>query len=172
MKKKYVFVAAIFMMMVAAGHDAVGQASNRFSFMNDAKSLEKVMALVDPPELIHAKVLRDFKRKFPQAAGEKWYSVQEGFLLAFNLDGKQHVVSYDRRGIWEYSISYGGEKNLPLDVRAMVKKAYYSYTINGIEEILVPNQTMYTVLLQDEYTWKKVMVSDGELRLMENFVRN
>jgi hypothetical protein len=71
-----------------------------------------------------------------------------------------------------YTLRYYEEKNLPFEVRDVVKRKYYDYSITGVNEILVEDKTIYIVLIQDGSNWKKVSVYDGEMKVLEDFNKN
>jgi len=54
---------------------------------------------------------------------------------------------------------------LPTEVRALVKKTYYDYTISHIDEVHHAEQpnTIYLVLIEDDKTLKTIRVCDGEM---------
>ena len=54
-------------------------------------------------------------------------------------------------------------------IRHIVKSTYYDYSITLVEQIELPNEPVkYVVHLQDAVSWKNVLVSNGELNLIED----
>jgi hypothetical protein len=44
------------------------------------------------------------------------------------------MIGYGKHGYWLYTIRRYDEKNLPADVRALVKSTYYDYTFLHIDK--------------------------------------
>ena len=172
MKKNYFFFVAILVCAMAIVSTTNAQTSMSSLLLTDSKSLEKSLLLSEPAPLINTRAIRDFKRNYPNVDGEKWYTIQDGFVARFSVDNVQHMITYNRSGDWQYTISYYGEKKLPADIRALVKSTYYDYAITGIEEIYIREQIIYVVHMQDESTWKKLRICEGEMSIIEDFNKN
>lgn len=169
MKKNHLLFLVFFIMTSITNLDA--QTEKHITFLYDSKFLENALSLFEPPDLVNAKALRDFKRNYPKVESVKWFGIQNGYQAKFSLDGINHLVTYNRKGNWQYTILYYEEKNLPLEVRSIVKRVYYDYRITGIEEIHESEQAIYVVHIEDKSTWKKIMVHDGEMQILEEFTR-
>jgi len=148
------------------------QTSKNVSFLTNAKTMEKTLSIFESSGSINIRAMRDFKKYYPNVDGEKWYSFRDGFAVKFNEANIPHMITYNRIGNWQYSIAYYGEKKLPEDVRAQVKSTYYDYSITMVEEIKAHQQTVYLVHMQDEFTWKILRISDGEMSIIEDFNKN
>ncbi|PWT77190.1 MAG: hypothetical protein C5B59_04640 [Bacteroidetes bacterium] len=118
---------------------------------------------------VNTKAMRDFRKAFKNVSDEKWYSISSGYLAEFTDHSIKNSVVYDKKGNWVFTIRYYDEKDLPGDVRSQVKKTYYDYTITTVEEIHVDDKVIYLVHLQNDSTWKKVRICDGEMQLIEDF---
>ena len=169
MKKIHLFAAAILVCSLAVGSRANAQTTKNVSFLTDAKSLEKTLSLYEPSTAVNTKAMRDFKKTSPHIESEKWYSFKDGFAAKFTEDGIQRMVTYNRIGDWLYTISYYEEKQLPEDIRALVKSTYYDYTITVVQEITAHQQTVYLVHMQDANTWKTIRIADEEMSVVEDF---
>jgi len=122
-----------------------------------------------PMNEVNAKAVRDFKKIFKDAVDEKWYEIPNAFLAEYVCNDKKNVVVYNRKGKWEFTISYYDGKNLPEDVRGDVKRVYYDYNINRVEEIHLDDKTIYVVHIENETTLKNVRFCDGEMEVIEDF---
>jgi len=170
MKKTNLIVAAMLVSSIALVNKTNAQAKN-VSLLIDANTMKNAVSLVEPYGSINMRAMRDFKKKYPNVTGEQWYSFPDGFAARFNNNGIQHMITYNRLGGLLYNIVYYGEKKLPENVRALVKSTYYDYSITMIEEINYQNRTIYLVHMQDELTWKIVRVEDGEMSVIEDFIK-
>ncbi|MFI5152342.1 MAG: hypothetical protein ACHQET_03355 [Chitinophagales bacterium] len=120
---------------------------------------------------INAKAVRDFSRFYTANSGEKWYVASNGYFAKFSLNGNKGMAAYDLKGHWMFTIFNYGENKLPDDIRAAVRSTYYNYEITCIDEIHFEDQIIYQVHMQDEKTWKNLLVSNGEMEISEDFYK-
>jgi len=169
MKMNHLFIAAIMLIAMAAGSNVNAQTTKNISFLTDVKTMEKAMALSEPSDAINSRAKRDFRRSYPDVDDAQWYAFKDVFAAKFNDDGYEHMVTYNRVGDWQYTISNYDEKKLDENVRALVKSTYYDYTITLVQEITLHDQTIYVIHMQDATTWKTLKVADGEMSILEDF---
>ena len=169
MKMNHLFIAAIMLIAMAAGSNVNAQTTKNISFLTDVKTMEKAIALSEPSDAINSRAKRDFRRSYPDVDDAQWYAFKDGFAAKFNDDGSEHMVTYNRIGDWQYTISNYDEKKLDENVRALVKSTYYDYTITLVQEITLHDQTIYVIHMQDATTWKTLKVADGEMSILEDF---
>src|SRR5436190_6151099 len=98
---------------------------------------------------IHHRAVEDFHKSFKGITNEQWSKLNDGYIARFTEDSMQIRVNYNRKGNWQYTIRYYGEKKLPLEVRSMVKSVYYDYTISRVAEIHMDDQPVYILYIQD-----------------------
>ena len=115
------------------------------------------------------KALRDFKKNFKDVKDVSWYNLSNGYAAEFTDKDIKSSVLYNKAGRWQYTIRRYGERDLPVDVRSLVKSQYYDCSITGIDEVRVDQKIIYLVHMEDENTWKNVRVCDGEISLIENY---
>ena len=118
---------------------------------------------------VNQKAMHDFKKTFKDVNNEKWYSIKNGFLAEFSLNTSKSRVVYDKKGNWRFTVSYYDEKNLPAEIRAIVKPVYYDYTISRVEEVHVNDQIIYFVRVQNDSSLKTLRVCEGQMDLIEDF---
>jgi hypothetical protein len=118
---------------------------------------------------ISSKAIKNFKIEFGKADPVKWFKLSNGFVAYCTVNSIQNKAYYDRKGNWLYSTRYYEEKDLPKDVRAIVRSTYYDYSISGIQEIHVDDKTVYLVYVKDETTWKTLRVCNGEMEVLATF---
>ena len=171
MKKFFYLIVAIFVFMSAIVNVANAQ-SLRPSFLVDTKTMEKALSFYEPVFSVDEKAMRDFKRNYPYVDSEKWFTLEDGLMASFTTDGIQHLAYYSKNGNWQYTVLYYSEAKFPVEVKDLVKRAYNNYAITGVEELHSLEQTIFMVHIQDVSTVKKIMVSDGEMRVMEEYAKN
>jgi len=118
---------------------------------------------------VNKKAMHDFKKSFKDVSNEKWYSIRNGFLVEFSLNSSRNRVVYDKKGNWRFTVSYYDEKNLPAEIRAIVKPVYYDYTISRVEEVHADDQIIYIVHVQNNSSLKTLRVCEGQMDLIEDF---
>ena len=124
---------------------------------------------------VNMDALRDFIKRFPLATDIKWEVAKGDNIATFTIGYKEIMAAYKKNGNWAYTISrYNNEKMLPAEVRALVKRTYYDYTISHIDEIKVCEQEniIYLVLIQDDKNIKTIRVCDGELEVIHELVED
>jgi len=115
---------------------------------------------------------KDFQKTFAGINNVTWYQVNSGgYIARFAQDDVKTIVAYNPKGNWSYTIDYYGEKKLPGEVRAMVKRTYYDYSIIGIAEVHFNEQMVYMVYLQDENHFKTIRIYDDEMDEVANYPR-
>jgi hypothetical protein len=121
---------------------------------------------------VSLKAIRDFKDRFTNVTDEKWYPSSDGFVVYFTQDDFRNRVYYDKKGRWQYSLICGSEKKLPRDVRAMVKRNYYDFTITLVQLVEIPGHMAYLVHIEDATSIKIIRVTDeGDMDVYQEFTK-
>jgi hypothetical protein len=122
---------------------------------------------------INAKAIHHFKDRYADAREEKWIADKNGFVVLFNQDGFRNRAYYDRKGRWQYSLSFRPESKLPREIRNVVKRTYFDYAISLVEVVEIPEHLVYLVHLEDAREYKIVRVSEeGEMDVMQEFTKS
>ncbi|WP_205508307.1 hypothetical protein [Longitalea arenae] len=117
------------------------------------------------------RVMRDFLKRDQSAKEADWTEVETGFVVKYMDKKNSHCRTvYNQRGVYVYTIKQYGENNLPRDVRDVVKRQYYDYSITLVEEVHQPLKPVaYIVHLEDDHSFKHVQVSDGEMEVTQEY---
>jgi hypothetical protein len=121
---------------------------------------------------INANAAKSFDKTFKGVSNVSWYTIADGFGATFTQNENLNRAYYDKKGNLTFTITYYNGKKLPRAVRAIVKGTYYDCEISLVEEIHAGEKVVYIVHLEDETTWKKVKVTNGEMELIEDFNKN
>jgi hypothetical protein len=136
------------------------------------KSFDAATSTESEISAINIKAIKDFKGRFAEAKDEKWFTLKDGFMSYFTLDGYGVRACYDKKGRWQYSLRFSSENKLPHDIRAVVKSTYYDFTITIVETVEVPGQRVYLVHLEDATQIKIVRVSEeGEMSVLQEYTK-
>ncbi|HET7002290.1 MAG TPA: hypothetical protein VFI33_13300 [Puia sp.] len=140
--------------------------------MDLTKYSNNEIAEINSVNELNQKASRDFKKTFRDVSNEKWYSIKNGFLAEFSLNATKSRVVYDKKGNWKYTVSYYEEKNLPAEIRAIVKPVYYDYTISRVEEVHANDKIIYFIHIQNDSRLKTIKVCEGEMELTEDLPKS
>ena len=182
--KKFLFaIGAGCILALAATNRANAQSSNNFASVDNKQSAIKIDKSVFPAESnsvssetnsINAKALKDFKKSYKNASGEKWVKNETGFTAKFTLNGINSVIYYDKKGNWEASLKSYGEDKFDKNVRAIVKSKYFDYKITQVQEVETASTSgtpTYIVHIESDNDFKLIRVSDGDMDVYEEFAK-
>jgi hypothetical protein len=163
-----VSVATILMPGSANAQIAMNNSSNintGFGYENNADI--KSISAAD----VNFHVLRDFQKRFAAITNATWDERDKVYIARFSTDSIQTMVGYGKHGNWLYTIQRYDEKELPADVRAIVKSIYYDYTFSHIDEVNVPQEenTIYVLLLRNNKDYKQVRVCNYEMEVVKEY---
>ncbi|MGZ3854148.1 MAG: hypothetical protein ACXVLT_05515 [Flavisolibacter sp.] len=161
--KKLLNLASILFALTATNANAqIANVSQR-EFVSNSEYSAKATA--------NDRVIGKFEKSFPNANGENWLKTKNGFAVRFSSNNINELVFLTKRGGVLSSIKYFSEKDIPSDVKEMVKYVYPTYTIKSGREIQACNKTAYLVTIEDADSWKTVRVVDGEMDVYEAYVK-
>lgn len=112
---------------------------------------------------VSKKVSEIFKKSFPDAENAKWSRLNKDFLVEFITADLNNRVLFHKNGAIVYHIKYGGEKNLPSEVRKLVKSNYYDYNIVKAINVLEDRRDIWIVNMEDNKKFVIARVEEGEL---------
>lgn len=108
-----------------------------------------------PPE-ISEKVLKAFKQTFTDAENVTWKELDNSCQANFKLSEIQVRAMYDNEGNLLETVRYYGERNLPPNILARLKKKYMGKEIFGVTEVSSDTEVYYHISLKDEKNWYTV----------------
>jgi len=121
---------------------------------------------------INTKVLRSFMSTYWNATNPQWVKYAEGFVVYFKSDSIKHRVYYDNTGGRQCTIRQYSEKDLPREIRHMVKSVYYDYSIYLIDEVTVDDKTSYIIKIEDKTSLKEIKIENGEMEVTHEFIKS
>ncbi len=114
---------------------------------------------------------RDFWNRVGEQKDEHWYKLSNGYQAVYTEGRVQARYMYDQKGQWKYSMLTYTERELPTEVRALVRSNYYDYAIGWVKEVHEEEAIVYVVHLEDAVSWKDLAVQDGEIRVLKEFCK-
>lgn len=115
--------------------------------------LTSLSAAATPPD---EKVLKAFKATFGDLENVTWKDLDNSSQANFKVSEIQVRVVYDNEGNLMETVRYYGEKTLPPNILAKLKKKYAGKEIFGVTEISSDSDMAYHVTLRDEKNWYTV----------------
>lgn len=138
-----------------------------------AKSSRLKKADTDYLNDINIRAVRDFTQRFKETPDVKWYKLKNGYVAQFFSDSIQTRADYNMHGHWLITIRYYKEKEMPRDIRSLIKSTYFDYTIMLVKEINGriegQDKIVYEVQLEDASTLKTIRVFDGETEVIGDY---
>ncbi len=104
----------------------------------------------------NAKVLQAFKESFKDAKEVVWYDGNETYEVKFSQEDIKAKITYDTEGNIISTIRYYSENQLPLMVRAQVKKRFKDMKIFGVTELSQHGEVSYHIVLEGAKNWMNV----------------
>jgi hypothetical protein len=158
-------------LILMAGVFAVGCAGTR-SVQTNAGSAQTTVnesnpALFTADTRTAAKPLRNFWKMFGESKNEKWFSTPELSIAEFQEKGVTYKVVFDKKGNWCYTLKQYGEKELPVEVRGLIKSSFYDYPIEWVKEVNESQRVVYFVHVENDREWQTVLVEDGQLAVAD-----
>jgi hypothetical protein len=120
---------------------------------------------------VNAKLSKAFSKQFENAYDVSWKEINDKFLVKFMQDGLQSQALLTKYGDLIYQFSYGTEKDLPADVRKLVKSHYYDQSITIVHKVNQDGRTIYVITLEDDNEIIKVNVENMEMAEIQRINR-
>ena len=112
---------------------------------------------------VSAKVNKSFGQYFKGATHQRWYQIEKNFLVKFIQNDQENRALFTKNGSLVYHISYGTEKNLPSDVRGLVKSTYYDQSITRVLKVNQDKRNIWVISLEDAKDYVMIRVEDMEM---------
>ncbi|UKJ06496.1 hypothetical protein [Solitalea lacus] len=145
-------------------------------------AIANVSAQVQLPEItvtstasgseVSAKVTKAFSETFKNVKDVRWYEINKRYLVKFIMDDLRNHAVYAKNGHLIYQITYGFEKNLPMDLSAQVKDKYYSYDIVSAINIKQDGHNAWIVNLEDIRYLLMVRLADGDMSEIKRLTKS
>jgi len=113
-----------------------------------------------------------FERSFPDALDAQWYRASKNYLVRFMNDDQQNSALMKKNGSIVYHIAYGWEKDLPADVRMLVRKQYPDQTITKVIRVEEKERKIWVITAEDRKKLILVRIENDELEEVGNYNKN
>jgi hypothetical protein len=90
-------------------------------------------------------------------------------VVLFIQNDQENRALFTKNGQLVYHIAYGREKNLPTEIRHIVKTKYYDQTITRVFKVKQDDRNIWVIYLEDPKDLVMVRVEDMELEETQRF---
>lgn len=175
MKTKFIFPFACSLLLLLTSNVLLSQVPAKKSdfkntvAMTGAPGRSITNSTSDVPLKINGKVQRSFAGSFAGVSGENWSMTGKDFHCSFFVNGVPASVLFTKKGNQVYFITYGKEKNMPTDIRRIVKASYFDYTIISAVEVKQDKRDIWVVSMKQDSNNLVVRIENGEMEVVKDF---
>lgn len=119
---------------------------------------------------INIKALTHLRKTFKGADNETWRVHSDGeYVASFMKDDISYIVYYDKKGRWLATVKGYNEDKMSFDLRDLVKRNYYDYSISYVKEVKTyRNDTItFVVSIQYKNLSKVIRIQNGEMDILQ-----
>jgi hypothetical protein len=120
-------------------------------------------------DMSNRKIEKKFAGDFAGVTDQSWSMAGKNFHCSFHIHGNPSTALFTKNGSLVYFVMHGNEKDLPSDVRKIVKSEYFDYAIIKAVEVKQNKEEIWIVNLKENLDHITVRVADGEMEVVERF---
>jgi hypothetical protein len=179
MKSRFIALAAV--LFAIANIDGLHAQGTQHNKAEDSQKLPlKFRPITRPDSLasnrfplgkINATVARNLEKDFKNIEGLNWYTADDGYAAMFYSNGNLTRVRYDKKWRLVGSFTQYGEMFLPRNVYNLLKGTYPDYEITTVSEVRAAGKVLYSVLMNNCSYLMRLKVMDGEMEVVERFLK-
>jgi hypothetical protein len=117
----------------------------------------------------------DMGDSYKDAENVTWNKMNNGSSVArFTKDSVKITITYDKKGMWNYTLKRYAENKMPEDVRDMVKSTWYDYSIVEVTEIMLPSERddiIYNILIKYASNYKILQIRNKEIAIVNEYTK-
>jgi len=117
---------------------------------------------------VSRKAIQHFNELYKNS-NPSWQRLGNNFLATLVQDNKYIKALFAPNGFLYYHISSGSERDMPGDVRRLVKSTYFDYTITSVKQVTSDNKTAWLVNMQDDRDLVIIKVVDNQMEEVEQY---
>ncbi len=130
--------------------------------------LKEVTVSSAPTKAVVSKqVSESFARLFKGAEAPKWFEADKNYVVDFIMNNQINKAEFTRKGRLVYHMVFGNEKQMPVDIRTIVKSKYFDFAINSTLKVNIDDQSAWIVNIEDANQFFVLRVVDGVMDVLE-----
>jgi len=136
----------------------------------NTKVLQPATNYAEQSKTVRKKVIDAFTTEFGNAAEQNWTILNNNaFLNRFKVGDNIVNTLFDRNGKLVYTITYGTEKNIPAEVRKIIRSEYFDYSIITAIQVKEDNREIWVIKMDSISKQIVVRVEDREMEEVQKF---
>ncbi len=118
--------------------------------------------------VVSQKVTESFAKLFKGAQAPVWFAVDKLYVVDFIMNNQKNKAEFTKNGSLVYHMTFGNEKQMPSDIREIVKSKYYDCVISSTVKINYQEQNAWLVNIENAGRYMVVRVLDGSLDVWDS----
>ncbi|HTD41018.1 MAG TPA: hypothetical protein VK671_10390 [Mucilaginibacter sp.] len=118
------------------------------------------------------KVSDSFNSLFKDAKAPKWFEADKNYVVDFILNNQVNKAEFTKKGRLVYHMAFGNEKQMPADIRTIVKSKYFDFAINSTVKINYEEKSAWIVNIEDDKQFLVLRVVDGVMDVLDKIEKN
>jgi hypothetical protein len=118
---------------------------------------------------VSKKVSDSFASLFKGAEAPQWFKSDKDYVVDFILNNQVNKAEFTKRGNLVFHMAFGNEKQMPADIRNIVKSKYYDYAINSTVKVDVDENSAWIVNIEDANQFFVLRVVDGVMDVLDKY---
>ena len=120
---------------------------------------------------VSQKVSEAFASLFKGAEAPKWYKSDQNYVVDFIMNNQVNKAEFTKKGYMVYHMAFGSEKQMPADIRTIVKSKYFDFSINSTVRITYEEKSAWIVNIEDARQFLVVRVVDGVMDIVDKIAK-
>jgi len=121
---------------------------------------------------VNNKVQKSFAQYFKSATGQTWSIWGKNFHTNFYVNGVLTRALFSKSGQLIYTVTYGSEKDMPADIRKIVRSEYYDYSIILAAEVEQDKRDIWVITMENSNEQIIVRVEENDMEQVEKFKKS
>jgi hypothetical protein len=122
--------------------------------------------------VVNIQIDKAFRKTFPGAQKMTWYQMNKNYLVKFIENDMKHHVLFTKNGIIKYDISFGTEKDLPVNMHTKIRDSYNEYNITKVANIKQDGRNIWVINLENMKHIALVRLEEEEMEEVNKIVKN
>lgn len=135
-------------------------------------AIKKVVIPVNEVIAISPKAMKNFSKTYKDVSESRWDKTRDGFTVKFQSNGVNSRIYYTSKGQWSGSLKGYAEDKLPKDIREIVKREYYDFSIKYVQEVETNHLhgiPTFIIHLEGKKTLKQLRINDGQMETWREY---
>jgi len=130
--------------------------------------LKEVTISSAPTKATVSKQVSDsFTSLFKGAKEPKWFEADKNYVVDFILNNQVNKAEFTKKGLLVYHMAFGNEKQMPVDIRTIVKSKYFDFAINSTVKVSFQEKSAWIVNVEDSEQFFVLRVVDGVMDVLD-----